>query len=111
MGVVTSLSQAAKKERVGCCFVGAEKFDLLWNGRKIAGAAQRRSRHGLLIQGSVQPPPISLIRSNWPGAMRQAASEKASVKWAELGLGAELASLADELRRSKYSQSTFNERR
>ncbi len=37
------------------CFAGYEKSDLLWHGRKIAGAAQRRNQSGLLIQGSVQP--------------------------------------------------------
>ena len=39
----------------GPCFAGYEKFDVLWHGKKIAGAAQRRNKLGLLIQGSVQP--------------------------------------------------------
>ena len=51
------------------CFVGHEKSDLLWHGKKIAGAAQRRNKLGLLIQGSVQPPPISLARADWQKAM------------------------------------------
>jgi len=34
----------------GQCFVGHEKYDLLWRGKKIAGAAQRRNKPGLLIQ-------------------------------------------------------------
>jgi lipoate-protein ligase A len=28
----------------GECFTGHEKFDLLWHGKKIAGAAQRRNK-------------------------------------------------------------------
>jgi len=36
------------------CFVNPVRADVLWNGRKIAGAAQRRTRGGLLQQGSIQ---------------------------------------------------------
>jgi lipoate-protein ligase A len=36
------------------CFAGWSRHDLLLGGRKIAGAAQRRTRRGLLLQGSVQ---------------------------------------------------------
>ena len=56
----TELAPACRKTRPGQCFQGHEMFDLLWRGQKIAGAAQRRTRDGLLIQGSVQPPPMNL---------------------------------------------------
>lgn len=36
------------------CFEGAVQHDLVADGRKIAGGAQRRTRRGLLYQGSVQ---------------------------------------------------------
>ncbi len=36
------------------CFANPVCADVLLNGRKIAGAAQRRNRHGLLQQGSIQ---------------------------------------------------------
>ena len=36
------------------CFANAVRADVMSNGRKIAGAAQRRSRAGLLHQGSIQ---------------------------------------------------------
>ncbi|MEY2598063.1 MAG: hypothetical protein RLZZ142_322 [Verrucomicrobiota bacterium] len=38
------------------CFENAVRHDVLWRGQKAAGAAQRRSRFGLLHQGSVQLP-------------------------------------------------------
>lgn len=38
----------------GPCFANPVAWDVLVNGRKVAGAAQRRSRRGLLQQGSVQ---------------------------------------------------------
>ena len=38
----------------GHCFANPVRADVLSNGRKIAGAAQRRTRRGLLQQGSIQ---------------------------------------------------------
>src|SRR5215469_11455566 len=74
MNVATELAPCCKKSLPGQCFVGYEKFDLLWQGKKIAGAAQRRNKLGLLIQGSVQSPMEALPRANWEAAMRQVAT-------------------------------------
>ena len=52
------------------CFAGYEKFDVLWHGKKIAGAAQRRNKLGLLIQGSVQPPPTFSLNPTLVGTSR-----------------------------------------
>ena len=38
----------------GHCFANPVRADVLSNGRKVAGAAQRRTRRGLLQQGSIQ---------------------------------------------------------
>jgi len=38
----------------GECFANPVRADVLSNGRKVAGAAQRRTRRGLLQQGSIQ---------------------------------------------------------
>ena len=38
----------------GRCFAHPVRTDVLVNGRKVAGAAQRRTRAGLLQQGSIQ---------------------------------------------------------
>src|SRR5215211_655886 len=56
LGVEAHLAAKAERQGIGQCFAGAEQFDVLLRDRKIAGAAQRRTRGGLLIQGSVQPP-------------------------------------------------------
>jgi lipoate-protein ligase A len=40
--------------RSGACFEKAVEFDLKLQGEKIAGAAIRRTRKGLLLQGSIQ---------------------------------------------------------
>ncbi len=108
LGVPTELAPCCKKTAPGQCFVGYEKSDLLWHGKKIAGAAQRRNKLGLLIQGSVQPP-LSLQRSTWEDAMRQAAPD--AVKWNELVLDEELLALTQSLVKQKYSQSLYNQKR
>jgi lipoate-protein ligase A len=40
------------------CFANAVRADVMSNGHKIAGAAHRRSRAGLLHQGSIQRPDL-----------------------------------------------------
>ena len=52
-----------------------------WHGKKIAGAAQRRNKLGLLIQGSVQPPPLGLQRGDWEQAMRRAGTNMFDAEW------------------------------
>jgi lipoyl(octanoyl) transferase len=95
----------------GECFVGHEQFDLLWRGKKIAGAAQRRNKLGLLIQGSVQPPPVSTKRGDWEGAMRAAATELFSAGWDEFSPDEGLSARTEELARQKYSQKAYNGKR
>jgi len=68
-GVAVELCPETRAAGPGQCFVGAEKCDLLFNGQKIAGAAQRRNRDGLLIQGSVQAKATGVERGAWETAM------------------------------------------
>jgi lipoyl(octanoyl) transferase len=95
----------------GECFIGHEKFDLLWHGKKIAGAAQRRNKLGLLIQGSVQAPPVSVTRGDWENAMRAAAVEIFAMKWMDFSPDENLPGRAEELARQKYSQAGYNKKR
>jgi len=107
---------ASKKSAIGGgdtpgeCFTGHEKFDVLWHGRKIAGAAQRRNKLGLLIQGSVQPSPLKLLRGDWEHAMRMAASELFSVTWREFTAEERLSAQAADLVSRKYSQKSYNQK-
>ena len=111
MDVPTMLSPCCQKEVPGQCFRGAEKHDLLWFGRKIAGAAQRRSKTALLIQGSVQPPPIHLSRPKWQEAMCGVAREQWEVVWQPLNIEGDITRRATELMSLKYSQADFNRQR
>jgi lipoate-protein ligase A len=104
-------SAAGNPDLPGECFTGHEKFDLLWHGKKIAGAAQRRNKLGLLIQGSVQPPPVFPNRDDWEGAMRAAAIESFSIQWQAYSPDKDLSARAAELARQKYSQTGYNQKR
>jgi len=109
--VTTELAPARQKSRAGQCFQGHEKFDLLWQGRKLAGAAQRRTRDGLLIQGSIQPPSLSLVKSAWYEAMRAVACNDYGAVWGNFEPDAALREHAQGLVRQKYSQSAYNRKR
>jgi lipoate-protein ligase A len=111
LGVAGELAPCCRKTAPGQCFAGYEQSDVLWQGRKIAGAAQRRSRAGLLIQGSVQPPPLPLDRVAWQTAMREVAIGRWCAGWEELPVAGELRARAERLADEKYRRAAYNERR
>jgi lipoate-protein ligase A len=108
--LATELAPCCRKEVPGQCFIGAEQFDVLWQGQKIAGAAQRRTRDGLLIQGSIQPP-AGASRNDFEKAFCEAARAQWGVEWRALEAGAALRARVSELVREKYSQRDYNKRR
>lgn len=107
----TQLAPCCAKDIPGQCFIGAEKFDLLFEGQKIAGAAQRRNKLGLLIQGSVQSHRQEISRENWEKAMLEVAREEFSVEWKELDPGLGLLECANYLQVERFSNPEFNQRR
>lgn len=110
-GIPAELAPVAQKEIPGQCFAGAEQHDILLNGRKIAGAAQRRARHGLLIQGSVQKFPAGANRALWQSAMLDTASSQFQARWENWILPADILAAAEKLAAEKFSQSFYNQKR
>lgn len=53
-GIFAALADGAAPKISDQCFANAVRADVVSHGRKIAGAAHRRSRAGLLHQGSIQ---------------------------------------------------------
>jgi lipoyl(octanoyl) transferase len=111
VGLETQLALTSAKSGPGQCFLGFERFDLLFQGRKIAGAAQRRRRDGLLIQGSVQGPSPSLTRADWEKAMCEVGRRQREIEWQALPVDACLVERAQELAGNKYGQASHNEKR
>ena len=100
IGVETELAKSYRRSKPGECFEGHELHDLLWNGKKIAGAAQRRNRHGLLIQGSVQPAD-DWSNQDWRDCLSQGSSQLEDIPDA----------CAHELDEAKYSKAEYNRKR
>lgn len=111
LSVPTVVAPECRKALPGQCFQGHEKYDLLCRGQKLAGAAQRRTRDGLLIQGSLQPRQISTSRPAWEEAMCDAACAEESAQWVEMTPDAALTGHAEGLVRQKYSQAAYNQKR
>jgi len=108
-GVLAELASEPRREAAGQCFAGAEQFDVLAQNRKIAGAAQRRTRDGLLIQGSVQPP-AGVKREAWEDQVCDVAVKNWQVSWSQGQLPRVVAQAADIIAANKYGRE-HNERR
>ena len=111
VGISTELAPEPSKAELGQCFVGHEKFDLIWRGQKIAGAAQRRTRNGLLIQGSVQPGQERAQRAGWEKAMCETALLAPGEKWKDFTPDRTLGERVEKLVAQKYSQACYNQKR
>jgi lipoate-protein ligase A len=109
-GLPTQLAECCEVAGPGQCFVGWEKSDVLQGGRKIAGAAQRRNRLGLLIQGSIQPIPSGVSRQTFAAALKRTASVDETVQWNPSD-GAFLMPRAMELVRERYGVDAYHRRR
>jgi lipoate-protein ligase A len=55
-GADAVLANSASQKISEACFANPVRSDVLIDGKKVAGAAQRRTRKGLLQQGSIQHP-------------------------------------------------------
>ncbi len=111
LGVETELAPCCKKTLPGQCFVGHEKSDLLWRDTKIAGAAQRRNKLGLLIQGSVQPPPLNLNRDKFESALCQVAEKGSGGAWQIFPIDDAVHKDAASSVSEKFSQVCYNQKR
>jgi lipoate-protein ligase A len=109
--VATALASAPHRLAPGQCFVGAEQNDLLWHDQKIAGAAQRRTRDGLLVQGSLQPRPDPTAQTQWQQALCDVGRSRFGIEWDALVPDAPLRERAQQLASQKYSQPAYNQRR
>jgi lipoyl(octanoyl) transferase len=104
-GVAVELCPETRPSGPGQCFVGAEKNDLQFCGNKIAGAAQRRNRDGMLIQGSVQAKSTGIDREAWEIAML------AESDWSEWQPAESFITEATALASSKYAAAAHNQKR
>ena len=86
------------------CFSNPVRSDVLINGRKIAGAAQRRTRRGLLQQGSIQQ--VGLAK-DFADRFASELSAKCDCK----PLGQNLIARAQEIAQEKYETQVWLRKR
>jgi lipoyl(octanoyl) transferase len=90
--------------RYNDCFANPVRADVLVDGRKVAGAAQRRTRAGLLHQGSIQQ--VDLVE-NFARHFAKELSENCSKR----RIDNELSDRAKEIAEKKYATQTWLRRR
>jgi lipoate-protein ligase A len=100
----TVAKQAAISGSTCKCFANPVHADVMIDGRKVAGAAQRRTRWGLLQQGSIQN-----INIHNELAQRFAGTLSADCCWRELT--EKLLQRARELARQKYGSDSWLRKR
>jgi lipoyl(octanoyl) transferase len=104
IGTQAELAEQAAPKLSDSCFANAVRADVLWNGRKIAGAAQRRTRRGLLQQGSIQN--VGLAEDFEIGFASQLSNN-----WAERIIDHQILDRAREIARQKYATLAWLRRR
>jgi len=107
-GVTAELAPSASAPSVGVCFAGAEESDVVAGALKLAGAAQRRNRQGLLIQGSVRMPLGGVDRGSLEVALLAAAEQRWVGRWEVLRFPGALVAEAGSLARAKYATERHN---
>jgi lipoate-protein ligase A len=91
------------------CFTTPTRYDVMLGNRKIAGAAQRRTREGILHQGSIHfGEKLPLPRAELIRRIREAFRERDGITFAEFAPSPELLALADELAKTRYGTDEWN---
>jgi lipoate-protein ligase A len=86
------------------CFENPVRADVMINGRKVAGAAQRRTRRGLLHQGSIQAVDLE-------NDLAQRFTQALSADHAERKLHGEILKRGRELTEQKYGTENWLRKR
>ena len=95
-GVKAALANDAVPKISDACFANAVRSDVMIGGQKIAGAAHRRSRAGLLHQGSIQ-------RSDLPDRFRDDFAGILCPRFERMTLSPQLLERAAEIAEKKYA--------
>jgi lipoate-protein ligase A len=106
-GIESELTPAAQAVESDACFQKAVRFDIISDAGKLSGAAQRRTRDGLLHQGSIlipDPAQNAGLRHGFAGAF----AAKLDLAMNPGELTAEEIARAVDLERERYSTEAWN---
>ena len=110
-GVESELSPESKmpQERSRMvCFESPAKFDVVTPDRKLAGGAQRRTRKGILHQGSVKIGGMSHSSKRIQKNFLLAYKEEFGIEFVPYNLSEELFEISEKLCSEKYSLDSWN---
>lgn len=110
LGTPAELAPDGQSGVPGHCFLGAARFDVLSAGMKIAGAAQRRTRSGLLIQGSIQPP-AGAVRPAFEEVFLREGTQRWGLDWRPFSPDASLRRRVQLLVEGKYALPAYHAKR
>ena len=102
--IAATLAERAAPKVSENCFANAVRADVLIGDRKIAGAAHRRSRFGLLHQGSIQ-------RLNLPEQFREDFARNLCERFERKTLEPASLARAEEIAAAKYGTAEWLTRR
>jgi len=109
-GIESDLTPAAHAVESDACFAKPVRFDIVAAERKLSGAAQRRTREGLLHQGSILLPDPAR-NTDLRGAFAEAFSVRLELAMSPGDLTAEEAARAVDLERVRYATDAWNRSR
>ena len=100
----TSLAESDAAAANAACFARPVVADVMKDGMKIAGAAQRRGTFGLLHQGSLQG-------TTWPDTLPEDLAAALASSWNREDPAPDLLEQATDLARKKYATEEWLKRR
>ena len=106
-GIESDLTPTAHAVESDACFAKPVRFDIIAAERKLSGAAQRRTREGLLHQGSIllpDPARNPALRD----AFAQAFAARLELAMSPGDLTAEETARAADLERDRYATEAWN---
>lgn len=112
-GVAAELAPCCGPNDRNVCFAGPVQYDVVVAGAKVAGAAQRRLKRGLLHQGSILLPPSAADSSRPPmldSALRRGFERELGAVFEEFRPLQALFDLAEQLCSEKYRTRQWTER-
>jgi len=104
IGIVSALVETETSKTSDACFANPVVSDVMEGGRKIAGAAQRKTRGGLLHQGSIQ-------RANLDERFRIVFARLLGNRTVAGEIEVAVLSMAEELAATKYATEAWLRRR
>jgi lipoyl(octanoyl) transferase len=109
-GIASQLTPAAHAVESEACFAKPVKFDIVSEAGKLSGAAQRRTREGLLHQGSILLPDPAR-NADLRRAFAQAFATRLELAIGPGDLTAAEAARAVDLERDRYATDAWNRSR